>query len=108
VAALQGVLRASHVIELIEAPGLLRDPTDPSSALRQVDAGDLALLEERAEGRFKRKLLALRRLFETSSPTVVVADGRAAHPVAGAMAGEGTVITASRGARVQARPEGAR
>ncbi len=99
VALLQGVLKATHVIELIEAPGLLQDPSDPASALRSISASDLALLEERAEGRFKRKLLALRRLFEGTSPTVIVADGRTDHPVAGAMAGHGTTITASRGER---------
>lgn len=96
VALLQNVLKAERVIELIEAPGLLQDPADPSSVVRQVAASDLTLLEERAEGRFKRKILALRRLFEGSSPTVVIADGRTAHPVAAAMAGEGTTITAAR------------
>jgi acetylglutamate/LysW-gamma-L-alpha-aminoadipate kinase len=96
VALLQGVLQASHVIELIEAPGLLRDPVDPASVVPALDVGDLARLEARAEGRFKRKLLALCRLFESSSPTVVIADGRGAHPVAAAMAGEGTTITAAR------------
>jgi [amino group carrier protein]-L-2-aminoadipate 6-kinase len=94
VAVLQGVLQATHVIELIEAPGLLKDPADPASTLQAVEASDLGLLEERAEGRFRRKLLALRKLFEASSPTVVIADGRVAHPVAAAMAGEGTTIRA--------------
>jgi [amino group carrier protein]-L-2-aminoadipate 6-kinase len=93
VAVLQGALRATHVIELIEAPGLLRDSADPTSVIRSLDATDLALIEERAEGRFKRKVLALRRLFDGSSPTVVIADGRTAHPVAAALAGEGTTIT---------------
>jgi [amino group carrier protein]-L-2-aminoadipate 6-kinase len=92
VAALQAVLQATHVVELIEAPGLLRDPLDPDSVIPRLAPADLRLLEDRAEGRFKRKILALRRLFETSAPTVVVADGRVANPVAAAMAGSGTVI----------------
>lgn len=96
VAVLQGVLKASVVVELIEAPGLLEDPDDSASVIPALDASDLLLLEERAVGRFKRKLLALRRLFETTSPTVIVADGRVEHPVAAAMAGEGTVITNAR------------
>ncbi len=93
VALLQGALNAAQVIELIEAPGLLLDPADPSSVARSLDAAELADLEERAEGRFKRKLLALRRLFDTTAPTVVMADGRTAHPVAEALAGAGTAIT---------------
>jgi [amino group carrier protein]-L-2-aminoadipate 6-kinase len=95
VALLQGVLKASHVVELIEAPGLLRSPDDPSSVIDSLAAADLALIEERAEGRFKRKLLALRRLFEASAPIVTIADGRTTHPVADALAGGGTTITGS-------------
>ena len=96
VAVLQGVLKASVVVELIEAPGLLENPDDPASVIRALDASDLLLLEERAVGRFKRKLLALRRLYEATNPTVVIADGRVEHPLAAALAGEGTVITGGR------------
>jgi acetylglutamate/LysW-gamma-L-alpha-aminoadipate kinase len=95
VALLQTALGCAQVVELIEAPGLLRDPGDESSVISSLDAGQLAALEEAASGRYKRKLLALRRLFESTSPTVVVADGRAAHPVADALAGNGTRITRS-------------
>lgn len=109
VALLQAVLRASHVIELIEAPGLLRDPDDPDSLVHALDASDLPQLERRAAGRFKRKLLALERLFEFSSPVLLVADGRVAHPVRSAMAGEGTTITSRRPpAATAADQEGAR
>jgi [amino group carrier protein]-L-2-aminoadipate 6-kinase len=92
VALLQDVVKAAHVVELIEAPGLLRNPADPASVIDALAASDLALLEERAEGRFKRKLLALRRLFETSAPVVTIADGRTAHPLADALGGGGTTI----------------
>lgn len=94
VALLERVLKASHVVELIEAPGLLRNPSDPASVIGALEASELARLEEQAEGRFKRKLLALRRLFDSASPTVILADGRVAHPVADALAGGGTRITA--------------
>ena len=96
VAVLQGVLKASVVVELIEAPGLLENPDDSASGIPALDASDLVLLEEGAVGRFKRKLLALRRLYETTNPTVIIADGRVEHPIAAAMAGEGTVITSGR------------
>lgn len=95
VALLQSVLKASVVIELIEAPGLLQDPNDPASLVHALDATELPRLEERATGRFRRKLLALGRLFESGSPRVGIADGRVPHPVAAALAGEGTTITAS-------------
>ncbi len=99
VALLQATFAASHVIELIEAPGLLRSPGDPASVIRSLDAVELAGLEHEASGRFKRKLLALRRLFDSTAPTVILADGRVPHPVAAAMAGAGTVISAGRAGR---------
>ncbi len=94
VAALHAAMGAARVVELIEAPGLLRDPSDPSSIIPQVSAGQLAELEQAATGRFKRKLHSLRKLFEAGAPpTVAIADGRAEHPVVDALAGRGTVIT---------------
>ncbi len=92
VALLQLSLGADTVVQLIEAPGILRDPGDPTSVVRRLDAGELASWEAAASGRFRRKLLALRRLMEAGAPCVVVADGRGEHPVADALAGAGTVV----------------
>jgi [amino group carrier protein]-L-2-aminoadipate 6-kinase len=94
VALLQRELGAEAVVQLIEAPGILRDPGDPCSLAPRLSAGELAGWEATARGRFKRKLLALRRLLEAGAPYVVVADGRGEHPLADAMAGAGTVIIA--------------
>ena len=53
---------------------------------------DLARREKEATGRMKRKLMAIRRLVESGSTRVVMADGRSEHPVADVLAGKGTVI----------------
>jgi acetylglutamate/LysW-gamma-L-alpha-aminoadipate kinase len=90
--ALQGVVRARRIVHLIEAPGLLADPADPTSALPRLPAGDLGRCEANATGRFKRKLHAIGKLFGTDSPVVTLADGRVAHPIADALAGIGTTI----------------
>ncbi|MGH9869662.1 MAG: [LysW]-aminoadipate kinase [Candidatus Polarisedimenticolia bacterium] len=92
VAVLQTSLRAARVIHLIEAPGILRDPSDPASAIARLEPADLAALEQRATGRMKRKLRSIRRMFEGGSPTVVVADGRGECPLAAALEGRGTTI----------------
>jgi len=92
VAVLARDLRADTVVQLIEAPGLLRDPADPCSAIGSLDAEELAAWDERASGRIKRKLHALRRLLEGSAPRIVVADGRRDHPIADALAGVGTEV----------------
>ncbi|MFI5168155.1 MAG: [LysW]-aminoadipate kinase [Thermoanaerobaculales bacterium] len=95
VAVLARDLEADTVIQLIEAPGLLRDPADPASAIAALGTEELARWEERASGRLKRKLHALRRLSDGRAPRIIIADGRTARPVADALTGLGTAIHAA-------------
>jgi acetylglutamate/LysW-gamma-L-alpha-aminoadipate kinase len=83
---------ASVILQLIEAPGFLRDPEDPASLIASLHPAGIAEWEARAKGRIKRKLHALGKLFTHGSPTVIIADGRREHPVRDALAGGGTVI----------------
>lgn len=92
VALLQGVLRAETVVQLIEAPGLLADRDDPASLLPRLAPSEVARWEERAEGRFKRKLHAISKLFASAPTRLVIADGRSEHPLRDALEGKGTVI----------------
>lgn len=92
VAVLARALGCARVVQLIEAPGLLADPADPASVVALIPRDRLADWEGRAEGRFKRKLAALRKLCADGGPEVVVGDGRCEHPLADALAGKGTVI----------------
>lgn len=52
----------------------------------------LANREMAAEGRMKRKLLALTRLLKDGAAEVVIADGRTENPIFDALAGKGTTI----------------
>ena len=92
VVALNDELRADQVIQLIEAPGLLRDRDDPASLVESLSPTGVARWEKRVQGRMKRKMLALKRLAATGRTRVVIADGRVEHPVRDALAGRGTVI----------------
>src|SRR5690606_25077960 len=70
-------LGATEVVSLIEAPGLLLDPHDPASVVARLDPADLAGWEDRVEGRMRRKIRALRSLFELAPACrVILADGR--------------------------------
>ncbi len=100
VAVLARDLEADTVVQLIEAPGMLRNPADPASVIASLGLEELARWEAAADGRFKRKLMALRRLLEGRAPRVVIADGRAERPLADALAGTGTEVLASALARV--------
>ena len=89
---LQAALGAERIVQLIEAPGFLDDPGDPGSVVATMSRAELERRETQVEGRMKRKMLALRRLFEAGATEVVIGDGRVEHPIRAALDGVGTVI----------------
>ena len=92
VRVLQQALAANTVINLIEAPGFLADQNDNGSLISNIPASQLEAREEQVEGRMKRKMLALRKLFEHGASKVFISDGRSEHPIKDALDGKGTVI----------------
>jgi acetylglutamate kinase len=50
-------------------------------------------IKERVEGRMKRKILAIRKLFDGGDTTVIISDGRTEHPILDAIEGKGTTIS---------------
>ncbi len=89
---LQAAFRAELVLQLIEAPGFLADKNDENTLVPVIRVTELEQREAEVEGRMKRKMLALRRLFEEGAKKVIMSDGRVEHPVRDALAGKGTVI----------------
>jgi [amino group carrier protein]-L-2-aminoadipate 6-kinase len=92
VRVLQKALGAATVINLIEAPGFLLDKDDPATLIKAISAAELESREQQVEGRMKRKMLAIRKLFEQGATKVIISDGRGAHPVKDALAAKGTII----------------
>ena len=89
---LQGALGAERIVQLIEAPGFLDDAADPESVVSVMSQAELERREAQVEGRMKRKMLALRRLFDAGAAEVVIGDGRLEQPLRAALEGAGTVI----------------
>ena len=89
---LQQELRADTVVQLIEAPGFLDDKDDPTSLVSKITPAELEQREEQVQGRMKRKMLALRKLFESGASKVIISDGRVERPVHDALNGQGTII----------------
>jgi len=92
VRVLQKALEAETVINLIEAAGFLENKDDAASLIKKIPASDLEAREDQVEGRMKRKMLAVRKLFEQGATRIIISDGRSDHPIADALAGKGTVI----------------
>jgi acetylglutamate/LysW-gamma-L-alpha-aminoadipate kinase len=89
---LQKEFNADQIIQLIESPGFLANKADPSSLVPHLSIEELKKREDQVEGRMKRKLLALRKLFESGATTVIISDGRIEHPIKEALNGKGTII----------------
>jgi acetylglutamate/LysW-gamma-L-alpha-aminoadipate kinase len=92
VAVLADAFHPEKIIQLIEAPGFLENKDDPNSLVKILSKSELAVREASVEGRMKRKLLALRRLFDHGAGEVIIGDGRTEHPVRDALNGKGTLI----------------
>ncbi len=92
VALLQAEIKADKILQLIEAPGFLENPKDDSSVVKFISKEELERREAQVEGRMKRKILALRKLFEKADTEVIICDGRIENPVDNALNGGGTVI----------------
>ena len=92
VRVLQMALQADTVINLIEAPGFLENKDEAESVIKTIPASELAAREQQVEGRMKRKMLAVKKLFEQGANRIIISDGRTDHPIADALAGKGTVI----------------
>ena len=89
--ALQAAFHARVVLQLIDRPGSWRQGRREHGGAAH-PRGRAGATGGQVAGRMKRKMLALRRLFEEGAEKVVMSDGRVEHPVRDALAGKGTVI----------------
>lgn len=91
-------LNAEALVFLSNTAGLLRDIDDPDSLIRHIDTSDdadVAGALEAAAGRMRKKVEAGVEAVRAGIGTVVFADARVEQPVRKALAGHGTVLTAS-------------
>lgn len=92
VALLNSSLEADKIIQLIEAPGFLDDVNNPDSVVKKISKAELKQRESQVEGRMKRKMKALTKLFESGKTSVYICDGRIENPITNALNGGGTII----------------
>ncbi len=92
-AMVAGALNADQLIILSNVPGLLRQFPDESTLIPHIARERVEQSLEFAEGRMKKKVLGASEALTLGVRQVVFADGRIEAPVAGALAGKGTVIS---------------
>ena len=85
-------MKADTLVLFTNVPGLLREPSDPSSLIPEVPRDQLAHFMNFAYGRMKKKLIAAKEALEGGVARVVIASSQASDPVERALEGMGTVI----------------
>lgn len=88
-----GAVEAEQLVILTNVPGLLRHFPDESSLIAHLPKAGLEEALSFAEGRMKKKVLGASEALDLGVGKVVFADGRIEHPLLGALAGQGTVIS---------------
>ena len=85
-------MKADTLVLFTNVPGLLREPSDPSSLIPEVPRDQLAHFMNFAYGRMKKKLIAAKEALEGGVARVVIASSQQSDPVERALEGMETVI----------------
>jgi [amino group carrier protein]-L-2-aminoadipate 6-kinase len=92
-AMVAGAVHADQLVILTNVPGLMRCFPDESTLISHLPKVGLEQALSFAEGRMKKKVLGASEALDLGVAKVVFADGRVEHPLQGALAGQGTVIS---------------
>ena len=85
-------MTAQVLVFFTNVPGLLREPSDPSTLIKEVPRERLTSFLDFAYGRMKKKLIAAKEALEGGVARVVIASSQPTDPVERALSGHGTVI----------------
>lgn len=88
-----GSLKAKEIIYLFEAGGLLKDFSDKTSVIKNIDKNKIDEFMDSAQGRMKKKLLGVKKAFELGVEKVYFGDGRIKNPIKNVLDGKGTIIS---------------
>lgn len=87
-------LGADQLLIFSNTPGLLADVSDEASLVTAISLANMAEANALAQGRMKKKVLAAQDAVERGVGRVVFADARVERPIARALEGAGTTISA--------------
>lgn len=90
-AAIAGALRATELAIVTNVSGLLRDPHNPDTLIRQINAGQLEQYTNYAQGRMRKKLLGASEALQRGVQRVHIGNA----PLNELLNGAGTVIEAA-------------
>ena len=100
-AAIAGALGASELAIVTNVAGLLRDPHDPGTLIRQIESGQLAQYKSYAQGRMRKKMLGASEALKSGVRRVCIGNA----PLDELLHGAGTVIETMQEESVQGNRE---
>jgi acetylglutamate/LysW-gamma-L-alpha-aminoadipate kinase len=91
-AAVAGTLKADKLVLLTNQPGLLKDPEDPGTLIRQIPAGSIDDHMKYARGRMKRKMIGAKEAIDGGVSNIFISSSEIRDPITTALEGGGTSI----------------
>ena len=91
-AAIAVALGARELVLLTNVPGLLRDPSDPTTRVAEVARGEIDAVLPYAQGKMRKKVLAVQEALAGGVGCAVIAPSTPSGPIASALAGGGTTF----------------
>ena len=85
-------IKVEKLVVLFEAPGLLKDPNDENSLIRELRRDSIDEAFAFARGCMRKKVLGAKKAFEGRVKEIYWGDGRVKNPIQKALTGKGTVI----------------
>ena len=86
-------VKADQLIILSNIPGLLKDPLDESSLIKNIKIEDIDYnIQNYAKGRMKKKLLGAQEAINGGVKKVILGDERIDNSISAALNGKGTII----------------
>ncbi len=85
-------LGIKKIVSLFEAPGMLKDHTDPTSLIPKIQKAEIEDYLKYADGRMKKKILGVKEAMDRGVQKIYFGDARVEHPVLDALDGKGTII----------------
>jgi acetylglutamate/LysW-gamma-L-alpha-aminoadipate kinase len=85
-------LHAETLLLFTNVPGLLREPSDPSTLIPEVPIAQIDHYMNFAYGRMRKKLIAAKEAVEGGVARVVIASSQVEDPIERALSGLGTVV----------------
>lgn len=86
-------VKADQLIILSNIPGLLKDPSDESSLIKNIKIEDIDYnIQNYAKGRMKKKLLGAQEAINGGVKKVILGDARIDNSISAALNGKGTII----------------